>query len=140
MRNTIRLMCVVFVVGLLGGCFDKDSPTSSNTPVTLTVKNGLSLWSIYGVQISPVGDDSWGTDWLGSSDTIRPGQSRSFDLVSGKYDLAAIDEDGDCYYSSNQNINSSKIWTVTIDALDTACSKHSSGKLSASANKLPVVD
>jgi hypothetical protein len=40
------------------------------------------------VQMSPTTQSNWGADWLGSSETISDGSSRSFQLPTGvRYDI-----------------------------------------------------
>ncbi len=42
------------------------------------------------VQMSPATDQYWGDDWLDSAETIDPGDSRSFDVEPGVWDLRAM--------------------------------------------------
>ena len=59
---------------------------------SLTVYNltGDSIWYIY---ISPSTSDSWGADWLGD-EVLLDGDSITFYLDEGMYDLAAEDSNG----------------------------------------------
>lgn len=45
------------------------------------------------VQISPVDDETWGSDWLDSDEVLPDGESRTFRLEPGDYDIRALDCD-----------------------------------------------
>ncbi|MBP7928849.1 MAG: trypsin-like peptidase domain-containing protein [Acidimicrobiia bacterium] len=45
------------------------------------------------VQISPTSDETWGSDWLDSEEVLPDGESRSFRLEGGEYDMRALDCD-----------------------------------------------
>ncbi len=59
----------------------------------LTVANQSTDTPICYVQISPTRAQNWGQDELGSQEIIEPGQSRSFLLATGDYDLLMSDCD-----------------------------------------------
>jgi hypothetical protein len=42
------------------------------------------------VNISPVTDQYWGDDWLGSSETVGNGESRTFEVEPGGWDIRAM--------------------------------------------------
>jgi hypothetical protein len=65
-------------------------PSPQTNTVTLTLINRFDRDVCY-VYISPVDSETWGADWLGESETIPPGASRTFDLTPGTYDLLATD-------------------------------------------------
>jgi hypothetical protein len=78
--------------------------------VTLVNDSGQTICYVY---ISPTEDEYWGDDWLGSSETVAPGDRRTFDVENGVYDLMVED----C--SENQldvqwevDIRGSYTWTV----------------------------
>lgn len=52
--------------------------------------SGQTICYLY---ISPTTSDEWGDDWLGATGTIASGESRSFDVPAGEYDLRAEDCD-----------------------------------------------
>jgi len=62
--------------------------SGGNVPVTLVNQSSAVVCYVY---ISPVEDDTWGDDWLGSSEVVRPGERRTFDVPQGDYDLRADD-------------------------------------------------
>ena len=78
--------------------------------------------AIWGVYIAPSDNSGWGEDLLGESGTISPNDSIMFDVVSGWYDLKAVNEDGDCYYAHNEKINADYKWVVTPFIYDSDCS------------------
>jgi len=43
------------------------------------------------VFISPANSEEWGDDWLGVDEIIPPGDSRTFTMPAGLYDLMALD-------------------------------------------------
>jgi hypothetical protein len=59
--------------------------------VTLYNNSDQSVCFVY---ISPSSSSDWGGDWLGESEILESGYSRSFYLPSGTYDLAAESCDG----------------------------------------------
>lgn len=78
----------------------------------LTLVNNSSETICY-VYISPSEDDYWGEDWLGSSETVAPGDRRGFNVDSGIYDMMAADcSDNQIGVEWEININGSYTWTV----------------------------
>jgi hypothetical protein len=65
-------------------------PPPSSGGFTVVNDTGETLCYLY---ISPTSSDTWGDDWLGSTGTIGNGESRSFDVAPGDYDLRAEDCD-----------------------------------------------
>jgi tetratricopeptide (TPR) repeat protein len=59
---------------------------------TLQVVNESDMTVCY-VNISPTIADDWGDDWLNAEEAILPGESRSFDVVAGDYDVRLVDCD-----------------------------------------------
>lgn len=76
------------VVGPLPGATD-GGEVGEEAALTITNMLDVSVWYIY---ISPSGDSEWGEDWMGD-DVMMPGDSYTFILESGIYDLAAVDPD-----------------------------------------------
>ncbi len=83
----------------------------------LQITNSTGGYSIWYVYISPTSADSWGNDWLGSSETISSGYSKTFTVPNGSYDVKLIDEDGDEYIVWNMPISGTVTWNVTLDYL-----------------------
>lgn len=65
-------------------------PQTSVAELTLINNTGMEVCFVL---ISPITSDEWGEDWLGSEDILSPGDSRTFQLPSGTYDLKALDCD-----------------------------------------------
>lgn len=79
---------------------------------SLTLVNG-SEWEVCYVYISPSTSDSWGEDWLGAEESIHPGESRTFYLEAGSYDLRADDCDENTLAEEyNQEISGDMTWTL----------------------------
>ncbi len=83
-------------------------------PLTLVNSSGQVVCYVY---ISPTTDSTWGADWLGSTETIANGASRTFNVPSGSYDLRA----DDCSHTalSTQmatSISGSVTWTLSAVA------------------------
>ena len=52
----------------------------------LQINNNTGGYAIHYVYISPTSSDDWGDDWLGSSELINSGSSRTFNVTNGTYD------------------------------------------------------
>lgn len=83
----------------------------------LQIVNATGGYDIYYVYISPTSADSWGNDWLGSSETISSGATKTFTVTNGNYDVKLIDEDGDEYIVWNVPITGTVTWNVTLSDL-----------------------
>lgn len=78
--------------------------------LTLVNNSGKRVCYVY---ISPNTSDSWGEDWLGEEEIIRPGESRTFYLDPGIYDLRAEDCDGDPIAEEyDEEISGEMTWTL----------------------------
>ena len=64
------------------------SGTGGGGSLRLVNNSGTTVCYVY---ISPVTDTTWGSDWLGSSETVASGGSRTFSVTQGLYDLRADD-------------------------------------------------
>ena len=82
-----RSLGALALVGALAGVTGCDDITGSDD-ATIIVENNASV-SVFFLYISPCTDDSWGSDELGSNETIAPGADREFDVDPGCYDLRA---------------------------------------------------
>lgn len=91
MRRTLFILMLVCVAASFAG--------------RLEITNDTGSYEFYYVKISLSSTDSWGDDRLGSSETISPGETRSFRLNNGTYDVMIEDEDGDEYIFWNVNIS-----------------------------------
>lgn len=66
-------------------------PTEEESQVTLVNNSTEDVCYVY---ISSSDSEEWGPDWLRAEETIPPGNSRTFEVTPGTYDLAAADCDG----------------------------------------------
>ncbi len=83
----------------------------------LEITNDTGSYTFYYVKISLSSADSWGDDRLGSSETISPGDTRSFRLSNGTYDVKIEDEDGDEYVFWNVDVSGTVSMYVDLDDL-----------------------
>lgn len=75
--------------------------------------NNQSGFTICYVRISPTTDDDWGEDWLGSTEVIDPGESRSFEVPTGAYDLRVEDCESEAFsIQRDVDISGTFIWDV----------------------------
>ncbi len=65
-----------------------DSEASASTETVLEVINNTPQNICY-LHISPSTSDNWGQDWLGTEEIIYAGESRTFTMETGMYDLRA---------------------------------------------------
>lgn len=97
------------------------TPTESHAEqdTVFRIVNGLGRWDIHFVNVSPASSSSWGEDQLDSDQVLRPGDSESWTLLPGEYDLRAQDEDGDEYIRYDVCIPRGMTveWRVTLDDL-----------------------
>ncbi len=85
--------------------------------VALVVENDSSQ-TICDMYIAPWDDTTYGSDWLGVSERIRPNTESTFYVNPGRYDLLTRDCNHDILDSIDKvSLYSRKIWTVetTID-------------------------
>lgn len=85
LRRSIGGLALALSVATFTGC---DEITGNGDEATIIVENNTSV-SVFYMYISECGDDEWGNDELGSSETISPGEDREFDVEAGCWDLRA---------------------------------------------------
>ena len=80
----------------LAGCIvrpgpggDPQNPSSGGGDAAIVVRN-TGGEAICVVQFSSTSSSEWGGDQLGSSETIPPGESRSFAVNPGSYDVRGL--------------------------------------------------
>jgi hypothetical protein len=101
----------------------------------LNITNDTGNYEFYYVRISPSSADSWGDDLLGSSETIKPGETRTFRVNNDVYDVKIEDEDGDEYTFWDVEVSGTVEMRVDLDNLGEQNwgSDHSSNTSSTSA-------
>lgn len=109
---------LALAAGLLAGMF---GVINASSETRYRCVNGLGNWTIYRVYFSPTSSSGWGDDRLRSDQTLAPGESETWDVDPGNWDLRAIDEDGDSYRRMNVCISEGMTveWTVTLSERDT---------------------
>jgi hypothetical protein len=82
-------------------------------PVQLDVANESTAQICYAF-ISPSGAQNWGFDHLGIDEGINPGETRTFDLPGGLYDLLLQDcEENDLIDERELDVTESGVYTVS---------------------------
>ena len=117
MMKWVKMLTLIISVLMMGflACGD-DNPASSGT-VTLTIINGLGLYTIHYVYVSSSGSNSWGSDRLGAVNVLDPGESVTLELSKRAYDIKVVDEDGDEYFRWDLQLNNDYTWTVRLSDL-----------------------
>lgn len=103
MRRYSIIMLMLMVAGAFAG--------------TINITNDTGSYDFYYVYISPSDSDSWGDDWLGSTEIIYPGNTRSFSVSNNTYDVMVEDEDGDTYTFWNVRVNGTVNMVVDLGHL-----------------------
>jgi|GEM_PF-591267 len=127
MKKQLLWLVVVALLVLTLGCLGSDDetpeptivtqptatePSSSGGQVRFTIENQSDedIWYVY---ISPVEDDYWGNDLLGS-EILWAGESHDFYLTPGAYDLRVDDSDQNALQTEwNLNIRSDQTWVFS---------------------------
>ena len=94
-----QVLALLALLGLTLGCLvrnDGEHPTTGGAPATFTVRNHTEHEVCY-VTMWPSGEDddvdedARTEDWLGPSETIRPGASRTFQVTAGTWHVRMQD-------------------------------------------------
>lgn len=93
------------------------NPWTGQCPVT--VINDLGSWTITRVLCSPSDSSEWGESWI--SQPLQPGQSATFNVATGTYDIRLEDNDGDTYTRWEIGVtDSGYFWNATLEDLDSS--------------------
>jgi hypothetical protein len=112
MKKRLVILASVFLVMAVLACSDGGNGGGEGT-VTLTIFNESSE-TICFVYISPSDSDEWGEDALGDGNLIEPGDTYTFDVVVGTYDLMAENCDGEVLgVQEGVDMSESKEWTFS---------------------------
>jgi len=125
MKKTI--LAVFLLVGLAGFAAAQSLPS-----VTIVNNTGYTIYYLY---LSSTASDSWGNDMLGS-EVLRSGYQISVNLpyalnVVNRYDIKAVDSDGDSYFK----------WNVSVSAnsrIEFTMADYSSSSSSSTSTPTPV--
>jgi hypothetical protein len=111
-------VAVALAAMLTAGMFGSASTAGEET--RLRIINGLGRWDIHFVYISPASARSWGEDQLDDDQTLSSGESETWSVDGGEYDLRCKDEEEDTYTSYDVCIPTGMLveWRVTLDNLD----------------------
>ncbi len=107
-------LAAMFTAGVFG------SASTAGEATRLRIINGLGRWDIHYVYISPTSARSWGDDQLDNDQTLDAGESETWSVDAGDYDLRCKDVEDDTYTRNNICIPSGMLveWRVTLDDLD----------------------
>jgi hypothetical protein len=94
MRKRSVILALVFLVVAVLACDGGGDGGGGEETSALTIFNDSSE-TICFVYISPSDSDEWGEDVLGDGNLIEPGDTYTFDVIVGTYDLMAENCDGD---------------------------------------------
>ncbi len=112
--------CLGVGCGAGGTVGERGSPSSTGAKAQLRIVNGLSDYDIHYVKVSLSTNDSWEDDRLDEDQVLRPGQSESWSIDPGEWDIRCIDEDQDKYTRMRVCIERGMTveWRVTLRDLD----------------------
>lgn len=85
----------------------------------VVISNDTGGYDIYYIYLSSETDSEWGGDWLGS-EILYSGNTKSFSVPDGVYDMKLVDEDGDEYIRWSVPVNGTYRWNVTLSDLGEA--------------------
>ena len=111
---------MLLVSGLaLSGCFSMQMPArggsssgggGGQTELLLINNTGVPIYYVY---VSSCSSSQWGPDQLGSN-VVMPGNTWTFTMASGCYDLKAVDRDGrEAIENGVQVTGAGKRWTLS---------------------------
>lgn len=84
-RRTLGVLVLALAVAGLTGCTDD---ITGSDDATIIVQNNATA-SVAELYIADCGSEVWGTDRLGSNETIAPREDREFGVDDGCWDLRA---------------------------------------------------
>lgn len=115
--NKTFWITVALVSMLVGGVLG--SATTAAEETRLRIVNGLGRWDIHFVYISPTSSENW-DDQLDRQQTLSAGESETWTIEPGEYDLRAQDNEEDEYTRYDVCIPRGMLveWRVTLDDLD----------------------
>lgn len=85
--------------------------------VDVTNNTGFPIWHLY---VSPASASDWEEDLLGESEVLENGRTKRITLTgykSPRFDVRAVDSDGDSYTRMNINVRESDV-VFRLDDID----------------------
>ena len=85
--------------------------------VDVTNNTGFPIWHLY---VSPASASDWEEDLLGASEVLENGRTKRITLTgykSPRFDVRAVDSDGDSYTRMNVNVRESDV-IFRLDDID----------------------
>ena len=96
-KLALVVMGIVFTLVLFASCFSSPPATNSTAEreyATVTFENQTGE-TIYYLYMSERTNDSWGSDWLGSSTVLSNGRTYTTRVLTGQYDIKVTKLNGD---------------------------------------------
>ncbi len=128
MKKASLVLALLVLPVLFLACGGGEAPVEdANEPVieeevvrngTITINNELGGWDLWYCYASSAEDGEWGEDRFGS-EIIEDGDSFSFDVPIGTYDIKVIDVDDDEYILRDVSVGADGfVWDVVLDDMD----------------------
>ena len=103
--------CVIPTSGPWPPCATGGNAAVQNYSLTIINNSSNTVCFVY---ISPSSSEFWGDDWLGATEVIMSGASRTFNVPQGEYDFKADDCAGDFTFERyNVMMDQPFEWTLT---------------------------
>lgn len=145
-------LALILSLTLLAACGDSTTPAAADPPssvplpastnLSITVVNDTS-YVFYELYVTPTGDNSWGTDHLGSSSVLKkngsyPIQVPKYDFEN--YDVRIVDEDDDVYTFDRVALKNGTTLHISLDGDGlNAVSVHGDGTESVTTGSLESI-
>lgn len=110
-KKLIGLLALLALMTVSAGAF------AQQMYVRVTNNTGFDIHYLY---LSPASSTDWEEDMLGEEEILRNGQSKRINIngyKSPKFDLKAVDADGDSYLRMGVNVKVEDV-VFTLDDLD----------------------
>ena len=103
------LLTVLLVVLLVAACGDENDP--GDTSLTIENESGVTIAI---VNFSDCDDPEWGDDRLDSDEFLEDGESKSFDVDAGCYDIRVIFVGGASQTQLDNQIDDGEAFVYTV--------------------------
>ena len=103
-------LAVLLVVFLVAACSDSNEP--GDTSLTIENESGVTIAI---VQFSECTDPEWGDDRLDDDEFLEDGDSKTFDVEPGCYDIRVIYVDESFDVQLNKEISEGEEFVYTAD-------------------------